>query len=192
MKAKNLRKLPRFFYERSTDAVARELLGKVLILRSEDRLCGRIVETEAYTDDEASHAHRGRTFRNEPMFGTAGYAYVYFIYGMYHCLNVVTERPGVPGAVLIRAVEPLAGVEAMMNNRPNRRLNQLTSGPGKLCQAFGITAVHNGWDFTRSELSIADDGYRASRVARSTRIGIRRAAEEKRRYFLPHHPFLSA
>ncbi len=192
MKAKNLRKLPRSFYARATDAVARDLLGKVLILKAQERLCGRIVETEAYTDDEASHAHRGRTPRNEPMFGQAGHAYVYFIYGMYHCLNVVTEGQGIPGAVLIRAVEPLEGVDAMMRNRKNRRLHQLTNGPGKLCQAFGITAVHNGLDFTRSELSIADDGYRPSRVARSTRIGIRRAAEEKRRYFLPHHPFLSA
>ncbi|MHA1675849.1 MAG: DNA-3-methyladenine glycosylase, partial [Candidatus Njordarchaeales archaeon] len=132
--------LNRNFYERYTVDVARDLLGKVLVrvLSSEQILAGIIVETEAYRgqDDPASHAYGRKTPRNAIMYGKPGYSYVYFIYGMYHCLNVVTEPEGVPAAVLIRAVEPIFGIELMKKYRNTDKISNLTNGPGKLCQAF--------------------------------------------------------
>lgn len=132
--------LPRAFYARPTVDVARALLGCVLVRRIDDRrLAGRIVETEAYVgpDDRASHASRGRTARTEVMFGTAGHAYVYLVYGMHHCLNVVTERDGYPGAVLLRALEPIGDLPGP------------TNGPGRLCRALAIDRELNGLDITR-------------------------------------------
>src|SRR5689334_22620801 len=136
--------LPRSFYNRAAITVARELLGKVLV---HGHTAGMIVETEAYLggDDLAAHSARGITPRTRVIFGPPGHAYVYFIYGMYECLNLVAEPPGRPGCVLIRALEPLTGMEVMQRRRPAaRRLEDLASGPGKLTLAMGITRAQNG------------------------------------------------
>ncbi len=147
------------FFSRPTLTVARELLGQRLVREiDEQRLCGRIVETEAYIglDDTACHASKGRTPRTEVMFGPAGYAYVYLIYGMYHMLNFITEQEGFPAAVLIRAIEPLQGLEFMQvrrqkkNHRPVKTVN-LTNGPGKLCQALGVDKNLNRWNVTTGQ-----------------------------------------
>ena len=141
--------LSRFFYERPTLEVAKELLGKLLVrMWDGKRISGIIIETEAYIgeDDPACHASVGKTPRNCIMYGQAGFAYVYFIYGMYFCLNVVTERYGFPAAVLIRALEPVEGIEWMKKWRNKDKLSELTSGPGKLTQALFITKELNGVD----------------------------------------------
>jgi DNA-3-methyladenine glycosylase len=156
-------------------------LGRILFYRTADGLLGgRIVETEAYTGatDPASHAFRGPTARNAVMFGPAGHAYVYFSYGMHHCLNVTAERPGQPGAVLLRALEPLVGIE-MMRARGDRGPEwRLLSGPGKIGRAFGLTLEDNGRDFTRGPLGVAAGSPQPSReVAVSRRIGISRATD---------------
>lgn len=172
--------LPRTFYARDTLEVARELLGCRLVHDSPDgRASGRIVEVEAYQgeDDPACHAAAGRTPRTEPLYGPPGYAYVYLIYGMYHCLNAVTRGPGRPGAVLIRALEPLEGHE-LMRRRRRRRLGgalgerELANGPGKLCQAFGLDLGHNRLDLTDSALRIMP-GRGPARIAWTPRVGIR-------------------
>ena len=142
-------KLPRSFYEQSTIDVAKQLLGKYFVRKHPDGdMVGRIVETEAYVgpQDLACHAAKGRTARNEVMFGPAGHAYVYFIYGFYNMLNLVTEARDYPAAVLIRAVEPVGGIDLMKNRRRSEALRNLASGPGKLCQAFAIDRSLNGTD----------------------------------------------
>jgi DNA-3-methyladenine glycosylase len=194
--------LPREFYARDTLTVARELLGKVLLVRSRpdrplDRpeaqvTAGRIVETEAYHgSDPASHSSRGETPRCSVMFGEPGVAYVYFIYGMYEMLNFVTERKGYPGAVLIRALEPLHGEERMARRRKGAARRDLTSGPGKLCAALGIRLSHNGQPLQGPALFVYDDGFRPGRVLASGRVGISLATEEPWRYFVEGNPFVS-
>jgi DNA-3-methyladenine glycosylase len=161
--------------------LARDLLGRILFYRSPaGLLAGRIVETEAYTGeaDPASHAYRGRTARNAIMFGPAGHAYVYFTYGMHHCLNVVADRPGQAGAVLLRALEPLAGVDLMRSRGDHGPEARILSGPGKIGRAFGLTLQDNGRDFTRGPLGIAAGTPVTDRhIAVSRRIGISRAVE---------------
>jgi DNA-3-methyladenine glycosylase len=174
-------RLRRAFYARDAVTLARDLLGRVLFFESPaGLLAGRIVETEAYTGtaDPASHAYRGVTARNTVMFGPAGYAYVYFTYGMHHCLNVVAERRGTAGAVLLRALEPLWGLGVMRGHGLQGADERLCSGPGKICKAFGLTLQHNGLDLTRGPLGIAagravDD----RQVKVGPRIGISRAAD---------------
>jgi DNA-3-methyladenine glycosylase len=201
--------LPREFYDRDTRRVARALLGKILIRREGRRhLTGRIVETEAYlgTDDAAAHSAPGITARNRVIFGPPGHAYVYFIYGNHYCLNVNCLPEGQAGCVLIRALEPLTGLEQMARNRglaldhkavethAPRLLRQLTTGPGRLCQAFAITRERdNGKDVTnaRSDLTIADDGFRPRRVLTTPRIGITKSADEMLRYLIEGNPFAS-
>src|SRR6266581_4888992 len=144
--------LPRGFYARPTVEVARGLLGKILVHGETE---GRIVETEAYLggDDLAAHSARGITNRTRVIFGPPGHAYVYFIYGMYECLNLVAEPEGTPGCVLIRAIEPVAGIDAMRRRRPAARgIEDLANGPGKLTLAMGITRRHDGADVTRGPL----------------------------------------
>ncbi|HEV3461081.1 MAG TPA: DNA-3-methyladenine glycosylase [Candidatus Dormibacteraeota bacterium] len=174
-------RLLRRFFARDPVVLARDLLGRVLFYRTpEGLLAGRIVETEAYTGDAdaASHAFRGRTPRNAVMFGPAGYAYVYFTYGMHYCLNVTAEPPGTAGAVLLRALEPLAGVEIMRTRGDRGPEARLLSGPGKIGRAFGLTLEDNGRDFTRGPLGIAAGSPVPDReVARSRRIGISRAID---------------
>jgi DNA-3-methyladenine glycosylase len=174
-------RLGRAFFARDPVGLARDLLGRILFYRTaEGLLAGRIVETEAYTGgtDPASHAFRGPTARNAVMFGPAGYAYVYFSYGMHHCLNVTAERPGQPGAVLLRALEPLAGIELMRARGDRGPEARLLSGPGKIGRAFGLTLGDNGRDFTRGPLGVAAGAPTPARkVAVSRRIGISRAVE---------------
>jgi DNA-3-methyladenine glycosylase len=187
--------VPRDFYLDPPDLVAQKLLGKLLV-RGE--MVGRIVEVEAYFGeaDAASHAFPGKTARNAVLFGPPGHAYVYFIYGMYFCLNVSCEREGRAGGVLFRALEPIHGLETMARNRglDATRVAVLTSGPGRLCQAFGITRDRdNGTDFTspKSNLQIRDDGFRASDVLVTPRIGISKDAERPARFLLAINPFVS-
>ena len=174
-------RLPRRFFARDPVVLARDLLGRVLFYRTpEALLAGRIVETEAYTgeSDAASHAFRGRTARNAVMFGPAGHAYVYFTYGMHYCLNVTADVPGTAGAVLLRALEPLAGLEIMRARGDRGPEHRLLSGPGKIGRAFGLTLEDNGRDFTRGRLGLAAGSPVPDRtVARSRRIGISRAVE---------------
>jgi DNA-3-methyladenine glycosylase len=180
--------LGRDFYSRSPVVVAKELVGKFLVRRLEDGrvLGGIIVETEAYggTRDPASHAYRGKTQRNEAMFGEAGHAYVYFTYGFHHCLNFVTGRNGVASAVLIRAIEPTMGIEAMEGFRKMSTPTKLASGPGKLCQALSIGRKLNGIDITTRKSSIyVMDRSESTKVKSSRRIGIAVAKERRWRFF---------
>ncbi len=192
-------RLKRDFYRRSTLTVARELLGQRLV-RIVDGQClsGRIVEVEAYIgeDDAACHAACGRTPRNEVMYGPPGHAYVYFIYGMHHCLNVVTEEEGFPAAVLVRAIEPLEGLEIMRHHRPGKPDGELTNGPAKLCQALAINRSFNGVDLCTSETLFIEKGQRMTEeeIATSPRIGIK-ADELARsvpwRFYLKGNAFVS-
>jgi DNA-3-methyladenine glycosylase len=194
--------LPREFYDRDPRRVCRELLGKVLV-RTERRkyLTARIVEVEAYLgkNDGASHSFIGRTARNAVLFGPPGHAYVYFIYGTHYCLNVSCLPDGVAGGILFRAVEPLVGIDAMAKARGlalngTRDLRNLTSGPGRMAEAFGITRERdNGKDLTsaKSDLFIADDAYRVKKVLATPRIGITKAAERPWRYVIAGNPFVS-
>jgi DNA-3-methyladenine glycosylase len=175
-------KLARSFYEQSTLDVARHLLGKYLVRKHPDgTTVGRIVETEAYVgpEDKACHASRGRTARNEVMFGPAGYAYVYLVYGFHHMLNIVTEREDFPAAVLIRAVEPAEGIELMQARRRTDRLHDLASGPGKLCQAFALDRALNGNDVCGKVLYLEDQGEPVPTVVATPRIGVDYAGEWK-------------
>jgi DNA-3-methyladenine glycosylase len=197
--------LGRSFYSRDSRTVAPELLNKLLV-RGE--VIGRIVEVEAYTgeDDPGSHAFRGETARNRTMFGRAGLLYVYFTYGMHWCANAVCGDEGRPTAVLLRAVAPVAGVEAMRQRRPAiRRDRDLTNGPAKLCMAFGIDRSADGADLvtgtgtgtgTRDgalgRLVIADDGTAPPATpGQSTRIGLSAGQEYPWRWYVPGDPYLS-
>lgn len=195
----NGRPLPRSFYARDTLEVARELLGCTLVHESPDgRVSGRIVEVEAYQgeDDPACHAAVGRTRRTEPLYGPPGHAYVYLIYGMYHCLNAVTRRPGRPGAVLIRALEPLEGHELMRRRRRRGRgsanpgNHDLANGPGKLCQALGLGLDHNRVDLTDSGLRIMP-GPPPTRAVWTPRVGIRVGTDRFWRCLDAGSPFVS-
>lgn len=188
--------LPRFFYNRPTLLVASELLGAYLVHRLENRqqLIGKIVETEAYIgeDDPACHAARGKTNRTAIMYGLPGYAYIYFIYGMYYCLNAVTEREGFPAAVLIRAVEPVEGIETIRGFRHHVNPRQLTNGPGKLCQAFKLDKTLNGADLCDDKLFITAAIPPAEQeIITTPRIGIRKGQEHHWRFFIKGNPFVS-
>jgi len=173
------RPLGRSFYLQPTLRVARALLGKVLVHDSpEGRAAGRIVEVEAYRGprDRAAHTAGGRrTPRNETMWGPPGHAYVYFVYGMHYCVNVTTQPPGVPEAVLLRALEPLDGIELMRARRglPEGPVWKLCRGPGALCRAMGLTRAQDGADLVHGRLRIVDAAPTpASRIARTARIGV--------------------
>jgi len=196
-----LRPLDRAFFARSPRRVARDLLGKILVRDGKPRLSARIVEVEAYLgeNDPAAHAAAGNTARTSVLFGPPGYAYVYFIYGNHYCLNVSCESEGKAGSVLFRALEPLEGIEEMARARgialqDPRDLPRLTSGPGRLAQAFGITRSRdNGCDLTSltSGLWIGEDGFRAKQILITTRIGIRKAADQPLRYALAGNACIS-
>ena len=211
--------LPREFYNRDPVTVGRELLGKLLIRRQGRKLlAGRIVEEEAYlgAEDPAAHAYSGRTPRNAVLFGPPGHAYVYFIYGNHYCLNVSCMPEGDGEGVLLRAMEPVAGIYEMAEARgidvptlspkegermghpdPLMRPSQLrliSSGPGRMSEALGITRERdNGKDMTspRSDLWFADDGYRPERILATPRIGIRKAMEEPLRFVIAGNVFVS-
>ena len=180
--------LPRSFYLQPTLTVARRLLGKVLVHATPEGIAaGRIVEVEAYRGpaDRAAHSRGGhRSARNEVMYGPPGHAYVYLIYGMHHCVNVVTQAPDVPEAVLIRALEPVAGIELMRRRRhlPDAPEARLGRGPGALCQALGIDRSQNGADLVRGERRVLDrPDVAAGRVVRTPRIGIDYAGDDAAR-----------
>lgn len=200
----NAKLLPPEFYSRDPRQVAPELLGKLLLRRERKQVrAGRIVEVEAYlgTADPAAHAYRGPTKRNEVLFGPPGHAYVYFIYGFHFCLNISCEPNGKAGCLLIRALEPVSGIELMYTARDleahNGRVTELrllTSGPGRLAEAFSITRDRdNNKDVTsaRSDLQIVDDGWRPEKIATTTRIGITKAAEQPLRYVIAGNEFVS-
>lgn len=175
----------REFYLDSPEVVARRLLGK-LVARdlNGESLIGRIIEAEAYLghSDPASHTHVGKTVRNAVLFGPPGFSYVYFIYGMHYCLNFSCRTQGEPGGVLIRALEPIAGLETMTRLRGFSGLTKrklLCSGPGRLCEALGITGADNGLDVTHvdSPLQVLDDGSRPDSILVTPRIGISKAKD---------------
>jgi len=173
--------LPHAFYRRPTTAVARDLLGKILV---HHETTGRIIEVEAYLGigDLAAHSARGLTPRTRVIFGPPGHAYVYLIYGMYECLNVVAEPDGTPGCVLIRALQPLTGLETMRQRRGPR---DLTGGPGKLTRALAITRAHNGQDLTCGPLRILDAPVPIEPIFVMPRIGIKQSADLPLRFLLP-------
>jgi len=188
--------LLRAFYARNTLIVAKELLGKHLVRRvKEGEMIGKVVEVEAYrgSDDPASHAYRGEKPGNKLMFGKAGIAYIYFIYGNHHCLNVTTEKEGVPGAVLFRALEPVKGIEIMQKNRGTKSLSNLTNGPGKLTQALNITKKQNGLDLTeKGELFIHDPrGKEFPEIVSTKRVGIKAGTDKPWRFYIKENKFVS-
>ncbi len=198
-----MKKLPRSFYSRSAPHVAKDLLGKILVRRiGQTTLSGKIVEVEAYLGkkDPASHAYRSKTRRNEVMFGEGGHLYVYFTYGMHFCANVVTGKKDVAEAVLIRAIEPLDGIELMKRNREFtdvrhlqgvRHFHTLTNGPAKLCKALGIKKEDNGTDLRGDKIFLIEGESPDSVIATSTRIGITRGKEKKWRFFLKGNKWVS-
>jgi DNA-3-methyladenine glycosylase len=186
--------LSRRFYARPSPVVARELLGRLLVRRvGGELLVARIVETEAYQqDDPASHSFRGPTARNEVMFGPAGFLYVYFTYGMHFCMNVVTGRPGEGSAVLLRAAEPLKGLDAMAKRRGVSAPRLLCSGPARLTQAFGVAREQNGIDVVAGGELWLGGGREPDRAVRTgPRVGIRQAAEVPWRFWIDGSPFVS-
>ena len=204
MKSKVLpgRLISREFFEESPEKVAPKLLGKLLLAlngRDPVPLAGRIVEIEAYlgphnvVSDPAAHAHRGPTPRNQVLFGAAGHAYVYSIYGQYYCMNISCEREGLAGCVLLRALEPVTGIAQMARNRGLEKdapVRSIASGPSRLCLALGLTrTTHNGLDVTSqdSTLQVRDDGYAVEDFVVTPRIGIRHAVELPLRFALRSH-----
>ncbi len=190
------RVLPRAFYERETEIVAREMLGTVVECQTRDGIAsGIIVETEAYLGehDLACHAAAGRTARTEPLYGPPGTSYVYFIYGMYWCLNAVTRAEGSPSAVLIRALEPLAGIALMRKRRPRIGNDvDLTNGPGKLCTALGINGSMSSRSLQRKPLVIREGkAIPEEKVEVTTRIGITRSADWPLRWIVKGNRYVS-
>jgi len=190
------RPVPAGFFSAGTVSVARALLGKVLVSQSpEGRTAGRIVETEAYLrDDAACHASRGETKRNRAMFGPAGRSYTYLIYGMYRCFNVVTGPKGLGEAVLIRALEPIEGLDLMAHRRGVAGPKALCSGPGKLVIALGIADLPDGSDLRKGPLVVAEDGpemREPGKIAVTTRIGISKDAHLPLRFYLEGNSWIS-
>lgn len=188
--------LPRDFYDRDALQVARDLLGKRLVRATEGSLTtGRIVEVEAYLaqDDPANHAHRGQTRRNATMFGPPGHAYVYSIHARF-CFNVVTEPPGVPSAVLIRAVEPGEGLKLMHKRRRTTDALNLARGPARLCEAFAIDRALDGCDLTRGDqlwIDAESSDPTPTEIRTASRIGVTSAQDLALRFFLPDNRYVS-
>ncbi|MFB6207832.1 MAG: DNA-3-methyladenine glycosylase [Candidatus Nanohaloarchaea archaeon] len=185
--------MDRGFFERDSAEVAEELLGTRLVWESKG-LTGRIVETEAYYGDKdvkdpASHAFHGETDRNHVMFGPPGKTYVYICYGIHNMLNISVEEEGKPGAVLVRALEPLEGADTMFQNRGVDSREELCSGPGKLCQAYGITKEQNDMDVTEGDLRIEPG--EAGEIAKDTRIGISQGKDLELRFYESGNPHVS-
>jgi DNA-3-methyladenine glycosylase len=189
------RRLPRSFYRRPVTEVAPDLLGRVLVRDLPDgtRLAVRLVETEAYRqDDAASHSFGGPTARNATMFGPPGHLYVYFTYGMHHCMNAVTGAPDDASAVLLRAGEPLLGVEDMRRLRGRHALTELCGGPARLCQALAVDRALDGADLVRGhEVWIGAGSPSGGPIATTTRVGIRRETERAWRFLDASSPFVS-
>jgi DNA-3-methyladenine glycosylase len=187
-------KLERDFYLQPTLNVAKGLIGKTFVFnRDGEILSGRIVETEAYIgeNDPACHARFGKTKRNAIMYGIGGFTYVYFVYGMYNMLNFVTEKEGTPAAVLIRALEPLEGIDVMKKNRGCDDTLRLTSGPGKICHALGIDISDSGLDLTGDRAFVVDAGYHSHKIVKTSRIGIKEGQELLWRFCEKDNRYLS-
>jgi DNA-3-methyladenine glycosylase len=186
-----MRRLPRSFFARDAQVVAPELLGKVLV-GPDGRAC-RIVEAEAYAgmDDPASHAYRGITPRTTVMFGPPGHWYVYFTYGMHWCANAICGKNGQAAGVLLRAGEPLSGIDIMREVRPKGHEHLMLSGPAKLCQGMGITREEHGTDIVRGKWKIGDDGYAPEEIIQGPRVGIREGLEMPWRFGIKGHSSLS-
>ena len=196
MRAGRGRVLPRSFYDRETEIVAREMLGTVLECETDDGVAsGIIVETEAYLGehDLACHAAVGRTSRTEHLYGPPGISYVYFIYGMYWCFNAVTRAEGSPSAVLVRALQPLDGLALMHKRRPRiKRDVDLTNGPGKLCTALGITGTLSGKSLQRKPLLIREGrAVSAAEIEVTARIGITKSADWPLRWIIRDNNYVS-
>lgn len=183
------------FYEQTPEIVAKELLGKVLVYKkSDDVIAGIIVETEAYlhSGDESSHSFKGLNSRNEAMFMRGGTFYVYLIYGVHHCVNIVTQKQGYGSAVLIRAVEPIAGIEVMIANRRNNNIPELCKGPGNLAKSFGFDLSNNKNSLLSDDLFVCDlNLYTDSAIAIGKRIGITKSAELPLRFYLDGNLYVS-
>ena len=177
------------FFNQPTIDLAKALLGKHLVYGN---LCGMIVETEAYLykDDPGCHASRGKTSRNAPMFGSAGHTYVYLIYWMYHCLNIVSGKEGEGEAVLIRALEPLRGISIMQKRRKTQKIENLCSGPGKLTQAFNITKKQNNLNLIDGKIHIYNSRIKPE-ICTSTRIGLSAGKELELRFYIKDNRFVS-
>jgi DNA-3-methyladenine glycosylase len=189
-----LARLQRKFFEAYTPKVARSLLGALLVrVVDGERLSGWVVETEAYrgASDPASHAYRGETPRNSVMFGGSGRAYVYFTMGMHHCLNLTAEPAGTPGAVLIRAMEPVEGLKTMLKTRDVNSAEAVAIGPGKLTQALRIDRCLNGEDVVTSRRLFLEEWKEVSDVGTSQRIGVSRGRAQRWRFFVKGNPFVS-
>ena len=195
------KKLTKNFYHRELLKVANDLLGKVFVKYDVEKIfAGKIVEVEAYHGDfdKAAHSYGGMTERTEIMFEEGGYLYVYFTYGAHHCCNIVTGKKGQGTAVLIRAIEPVDGINLMIKNRFGRKLKNekeifnLTSGPGKVCQAFGIDRSHSGISLTGEKIFILENvRFPKKEIGTSKRIGITRSTELPWRFFIKDNPYLS-
>lgn len=198
------RLISRRFFEDSPETVAPKLLGKLLVAQDDGALlAGRIVEVEAYLGphndppDPAAHSHRGPTPRNRVLFGPAGHAYVYSIYGQYFCMNISCEKEGLAGCILLRALEPVRGIGQMARNRgldEDAAARLISSGPSRLCLALGLTRPrHNGLDVTSAEspLQVRDDGFPEAEIVTTPRIGIRHAVELPLRFALRGHVCVS-
>ncbi|MCL1959749.1 MAG: DNA-3-methyladenine glycosylase [Spirochaetes bacterium] len=177
------------FFNQPTVDLARALLGKILVFGD---LQGIIVETEAYLykDDPGCHASRGQTSRNAPMFGPAGHTYVYLIYGMYHCLNIVSGKKGEGEAVLIRALEPVQGIPLMQKRRKTKKIENLCNGPGKLTQALGITRKHNNLSLLEGDLRVLNSRVKP-KICTSGRVGLSAGKELELRFFIKENRFVS-
>lgn len=182
-----MRRVPLSFFQQDAVAVARLLLGCVLRVGN---CYGIIVETEAYKDDSASHAAK-RTERSELMYSTFGYVYVYLIYGMYYCLNFTTNGHSQPGAVLIRAVQPVKGISFMQQRRNIENIHSLCSGPGKLCQAFGITSEHNGQKIHDTVQIFFPSATSSFSIVSGPRVGIQKGLEYDWRFYIKDNNFVS-
>lgn len=188
--------LPREFYDVPALELASKLIGCLLVSRINNHYTsGLIVETEAYlsANDPASHAARGKTPRTAVQWGPPGFTYVYLIYGMYHCMNIVSDPEGTAGCVLLRAIEPIEGIEIMQQRRPRAKTKiQLGNGPGKLTAALGVNRQHSAIDLTRSVLSIYDcEEQRKFDICRSSRIGLSEGLELPYRYYVKDNLFVS-
>jgi DNA-3-methyladenine glycosylase len=180
-----MKPLPLSFFARDTVQVAQELLGKIIEING---IKARIVETEAYKKDPASHAYT-KTERSQIMYETHGHIYIYLIYGMYHCLNFTTEKDDA-GAVLIRAVEPLNNIHLLQKRRNTTKITNLCSGPGKLCQALSLSKNHNAQPIGK-EIHVYDDNFNPTSIAKSPRIGISIGTELEWRFYIKDNPFVS-
>jgi DNA-3-methyladenine glycosylase len=190
-----LKEVDKKFFEKSTIQVAKGLLGKYLVKEiGRNLIVGRIVETEAYLkDDPASHSYKGKTRRNAQMFNIPGMSYVYFTYGMYHCLNLVTNKKDVGEAVLIRAVEPISGICFMKRHRKKKDEKNLTNGPAKVCQAFNITKEDNAINMKSkfSPIRIMKGEKDKFSIVSTTRIGISKGKEKPHRFYIKDNRFIS-